>query len=82
MFSNILIWFVIIPVLMLAGLGLCSNKGMGAIRTVMVVGSTALLALAVWLCVDFLALRGAGVDDEMLFTGSWMWYARSTSTLQ
>ena len=47
MFGNILIWFVVIPVLMLAGLGLCRNKTMGAIRTVMVVGSIALLALSV-----------------------------------
>ncbi|MDE5925016.1 MAG: NADH-quinone oxidoreductase subunit M, partial [Muribaculaceae bacterium] len=75
MFGNILIWFVIIPVLMMAGLGVCRNSSMAAIRAVMVIGSTILLALAIWLCVDFLALRGAGVDDEMLFTGSWMWYA-------
>ncbi|MDE6272270.1 MAG: NADH-quinone oxidoreductase subunit M, partial [Muribaculaceae bacterium] len=75
MFGNILIWFVIIPVLMMAGLGLCRNSSMAAIRTVMVVGSTALLALAIWLCVDFLALRAAGDNAEMLFTGSWMWYA-------
>ena len=75
MFGNILIWFVIIPVLMMAGLGLCRNSSMAAIRTVMVVGSTVLLGLAIWLCVDFLSLRAAGVDDEMLFTGSWMWYA-------
>ena len=75
MFGNILIWFVIIPILMMAGLGLCRNNGMGAIRAVMVVGSTALLALAIWLCVDFLGLRAAGIDDEMLYRGSWMWYA-------
>ena len=37
MFGNILIWFVIIPVLMMAGLGLCRNSSMAAIRTVMVV---------------------------------------------
>ena len=54
MFANILIWFVIIPVLMLAGLGLCRNSGMGAIRAVMVTGSTALLALAIWLGAVFL----------------------------
>lgn len=75
MFGNILIWFVIIPVLMMAGLGLCRNSGMKAIRAVMVVGSTALLALAIWLCVDFLSLRAAGNDAEMLYTGSWMWYS-------
>ncbi len=75
MFGNILIWFVIIPVFMMAGLGLCCNRSMNAIRAVMVVGSTILLALAIWLCVDFLRLREMGVNDEMLFTGSWMWYA-------
>ncbi|MDE7109633.1 MAG: NADH-quinone oxidoreductase subunit M, partial [Muribaculaceae bacterium] len=74
MFENILIWFVVIPVIMMAGLGLCRNSNMNAIRAVMVVCSTALLGLSVWLCCDFLRLRGMGVDDEMLFTGSWMWY--------
>ncbi|MDE7159825.1 MAG: NADH-quinone oxidoreductase subunit M [Muribaculaceae bacterium] len=74
-FDNLLIWFVVIPVLMMAGLGLCRNSSMNAIRAVMVVGSTLLLALAVWLCVDFLCLRHNGADAEMLYTGSWMWYA-------
>ena len=50
MFENILIWFVVIPVIMMIGLGLCRNSGMKAIRAVMVVGSTALLALSVVLC--------------------------------
>ena len=75
MFGNILIWFVIVPILMMAGLGVCRNSSMNAIRTVMVTGSVVLLGLAIWLCCDFLRLRGMGVDDEMLFTGSWMWYA-------
>ena len=75
MFDNILIWFVVIPIAMMAGLGLCQNQGMKAIRAVMVVCSTVLLALAIWLCCDFLRLREMGVTDEMLFTGSWMWYA-------
>lgn len=73
--DNILIWFVIIPLIMLAGLGVCTNRSMNAIRTVMVVCSTALLALAVWLVVDFLQLRAAGNTEEMLFCSSWMWYA-------
>lgn len=60
---------------MLAGLGVCTNRSMNAIRTVMVVCSTALLALAVWLVVDFLQLRAAGNTEEMLFCSSWMWYA-------
>ena len=74
-FGNILIWFVVIPILMMIGLGFCHNSGMKAIRGVMVVCSTVLLGLAIWLCCDFLRLREMGVTDEMLFTGSWMWYA-------
>lgn len=74
MFENILVWFVVIPIIMLIGLGLCQNSGMKAIRTVMVVCSTALLALAIWLCCDFLRLREMGVTSEMVHVGSWMWY--------
>ena len=74
MFENILIWFVVIPLIMLAGLGLCNNRGMNAIRTVMVVCSSALMILAIVLVVQFLQMRGAGIEDEMLFTGNWMWY--------
>ena len=74
MFSNILIWFVIVPVLMMAGLACCGNGNMKAIRGVMVTGSIVLLAMAVWLVVDFLGLRASGVADEMLYAGSWMWY--------
>ena len=75
MFGNILIWFVIVPVIMMAGLACCGNSNMKAIRTVMVAGSTVLLAMAIWLVVDFLALRAGGDTSEMLYTGSWMWYA-------
>ncbi|MBP3298517.1 MAG: NADH-quinone oxidoreductase subunit M [Muribaculaceae bacterium] len=71
--SNILIWFVIIPMLMLAGLAVC--RKMNQIRAVMVVLSTALLVLAGYVCVSFLELRAAGVQDEMLFQGHWTWYA-------
>ena len=63
MFSNILIWFVIVPVLMMAGLACCGNGNMKAIRGVMVTGSIVLLAMAVWLVVDFLGLRASGVAD-------------------
>lgn len=75
MFSNFLIWFVIVPVIMMAGLALCRNRSMNAIRGVMVAGSTVLLAMSIWLCCDFLSLRAAGNASEMLYTGSWMWYA-------
>ena len=46
MFSNILIYFVVIPVVMLGALALC--RGMKAIRTVAVTGSLALLGLSIW----------------------------------
>ncbi|MDE6381483.1 MAG: NADH-quinone oxidoreductase subunit M, partial [Muribaculaceae bacterium] len=45
-----------------------------AIRTVMVVCSTVLLGMAIWLVCEFLDMRAAGDTSEMLFTGSWMWY--------
>ena len=75
MFTNVLIWFVVIPILMMAGLGICRNSSMNAIRTVMTVGSTALLALGIWLTCDFLSQRAAGNTEEMLYLGSWLWYA-------
>ena len=75
MFGNILIWFVIIPILMMAGIGVCRNSSMNAIRAVMTIGSTALMVLGIWLTVDFLGLRAAGEQAEMLYMGSWLWYA-------
>ena len=71
-FSNILIYFVVIPLVMLGCLFLCRN--MKQIRTVAVIGSTALLALSVYLLVDFLQLRAAGNDAIMLYQGSCMWF--------
>ena len=50
MFSNILIYFVIIPVVMLLGLFLC--RDIKQIRAVAVTGSVALTALSVWLLID------------------------------
>ncbi len=73
MFSNILIWFVVIPLLMLAGLGLC--RDLKQVRAVAVAGSTALVALSVKLLVDYLALRAAGDTAPMLYLGSWTWFA-------
>lgn len=72
MFSNILIYFVVIPLVMLAGLGLCRN--IRQIRAVAVVGSLALTALSVYLLVDYLAMRAAGATAPMLYTGSWSWF--------
>lgn len=72
MFSNILIYFVVIPLLMLAGLALCKN--IKQIRTVALIGSIALIALSVKLLLDYLGLREAGETAQMLFTDSWMWF--------
>ncbi len=72
MFSNPLIYFVVIPLLMLAGLGICRN--IKQVRTVAVIGSTCLIALSVYLLVDFLGLRAAGNTEPMLYYGSWAWF--------
>lgn len=74
-FDNILIYFVIVPVLTLGGLALCQNKGIKAIRTVAVTGASLLMALALYLVYYFLQQRGAGNNAEMLLTQSWTWYA-------
>ena len=73
MFSNILIYFVVIPLLMLAGVGLCRN--VRQIRAVAVVGSTALIALSVVLLLQYFDIRQAGDTAPMLFCDSWSWFA-------
>ena len=73
MFSNILIYFVVIPLLMLGGLALCRN--IKQIRAVAVVGSLALIGLSTYVLLEYLALRAAGNEEPMLFTGSWTWFA-------
>ena len=72
MFSNILIYFVVIPVIMLAGLALCRN--IKQIRAVAVTGSLALTALSIYLLVEYLGMRVANPDAQMLFTGAWDWF--------
>ena len=52
---NILSFFVIIPLLMLGALWAARN--INQVRGVMVVGSSLLLALSVYLTIDYLALR-------------------------
>ena len=47
---------------------------MKAVRGVMVVGSAALLALAIYLTIDFLGQRAAGNDAEMLYQASFTWF--------
>ena len=73
MFDNILIYFVIIPLVMLALVGLSQN--IKQIRAVAVTGSLALTVLSIFLLVDYLSLRSAGETAPMLFTDSWVWFA-------
>ena len=72
MLSNILIYFVVIPVLMLAGVALCRN--IKQIRAVAVIGSLAMTALSVYLLIDYLAIRATGVADPMLYVQSVSWF--------
>jgi NADH-quinone oxidoreductase subunit M len=58
---------------MLGGFALCRN--VKQIRAVAVAGSTVLIGLSVWLLCDYLAQRAAGATAEMLYTGSWTWFA-------
>lgn len=69
---NFLSLFVLVPVLMLFFLWIA--RGVNAVRTVMVVGSSVLLAMAVWLTIKFLGDRAAGNTAEMLYTASFMWF--------
>ena len=70
---NILSLFVIIPLLMLAGLWVSRN--INQLRCIMVVGSSLLLGLSVYLTIDFLALREVVNSSKMLYTSSVVWYA-------
>lgn len=70
---NILSLFVLIPLLMLAGLWLA--RTLNQVRGVMVTGASLLLAAAVWLTVAYIGQRNTGAAQEMLFTDSITWYA-------
>ena len=64
--------FVFIPLVMLFGLWVA--RSINQVRGVMVAGSTALLALSVYLTIRFLGDRAAGIADEMLYTGAISWF--------
>lgn len=70
---NILNFFVIIPLLMLGGLWAARN--VNQVRGVMLTGASLLLALSVYLTIDYIGLRAAGVADRMVYTDSMPWYA-------
>ncbi len=69
---NILLLFVAIPLLML--MGLWAVRTTAQVRSVMVAGAGSLLALSVWLTLDFIARRDAGETAQMLYTDSWIWF--------
>ena len=70
---NILSLFPLIPLVMM--LGLWISKNTRQIHAVMVAGSSALLALAIYLVFHYLGLRDAGAEGAMLLTDSVVWYA-------
>ena len=69
---NILLLFVIIPLVMLLALWGCRN--LTQVRATMVTGSTALLALSAYLTVEFISLRNGGNSEAILYCDSWSWY--------
>lgn len=69
---NILSLFVLIPLLMLAGLW--ASRTLNQTRGVMLAGSSALLILAIGLAVKYTNLRQGGATADMLFTDSVTWY--------
>ena len=70
---SILSVFIIVPVVKLAGLW--ASRSVNQVRGVMVTGASLLLALSVYLTIDYIGLRQAGAMEEMLFTDSISWYA-------
>ncbi|MDE7472039.1 MAG: NADH-quinone oxidoreductase subunit M, partial [Muribaculaceae bacterium] len=72
LFSNILIYFVLIPILMLGGVALCRN--IKQIRAVAVIGSTALIALSAYLIAEFLKAPAEAAVDGMYYYQSWHWF--------
>ena len=70
---NFLSLFVLIPLLMMAGLAL--SKEMKQIRAVAVIGSSLQLVFAFIVLCMFLGERAAGNTAEMLFVADTVWYA-------
>ncbi len=78
LFDNILIYFVLIPLVMLGGVALSRN--IKQIRAVAVIGSTALIALSVYLIYQWLnptpeAAELAAAHDGMYHYASWKWFS-------
>lgn len=69
---NFLITFIIVPVLMIAGLFLTRNRKQ--ILGVMVVGSSILMVLSAYLVYLYLGIRNGGNTDPMVLVSSIDWY--------
>src|SRR5574344_2110871 len=69
---SILSLFVLIPLVMLLGLWLAKN--LNQVRGVMVAGASCLLALAIYLTIDFIGFRHAN-PDALYGSYSMMWFA-------
>ena len=54
--------------------GLWTSRNTSQVKTVMVIGSSLLLALSVYLVFDYIGLRKAGETAQMLYTSSFSWY--------
>ncbi len=70
---NFLSLFVLIPLLMMAGLAL--SKDIKQVRAVAVTGSSLQLILAFIVLFLFIGERAAGHTEEMLFVADAVWYA-------
>lgn len=70
---NILLFFVIIPILMIFFLWISKNRNQ--IRGIMVAGSSLLLILAGILTYLYLTQRAEGDTAEMLFRSDYSWYS-------
>lgn len=69
---SILTLFVVIPALMLPALWIARNDNQ--VRGVMVAGASCLLALSIWLTIDFIQARAGGDTSMMLHTYAVDWF--------
>ena len=56
-------------------LGLWAARDIKQVRTVMVIGSSCLLAMSIWLTLHFIGERAAGNTEEMILQSSTAWFA-------
>ena len=70
----VLLYFVIIPLVMMGILYLIPSEKKNAIRYTMAGGSALLVALAAYITIGFFEQRAAGMTQPYLFTASKVWY--------